>query len=136
MTFLIDTCALIFLTAEGDGSQDATMAIQNAYQNGEALYVSPISAWEIGLLVSKGRLRLSQSPHRWFELVMRRASLLLADMTTDVLVASSFLPDSPLRDPADKIIAATAREYDYTLLTRDRLLLSYADKGYLRAISC
>lgn len=136
MTLLVDTCALIFLTVEDDGSEAATTAIQNAYQTGEALCVSPISAWEIGLLVAKGRLKLPHSPHRWFELAMRRAGLALADLTTDVLVASSFLPESPLRDPADKIIAATAREYDYTLLTRDRLLLSYADKGYLRAISC
>jgi PIN domain nuclease of toxin-antitoxin system len=136
MTLLIDTCALIFLTSENDSSGAAAIAIQTAYEAGETLCVSPISAWEIGLLVSRGRLKLSQSPHRWFELAVQRASLMLAEMTTDVLVASSFLPESPLRDPADKIIAATAREYDYTLLTRDRLLLSYAEKGHLRAIPC
>jgi PIN domain nuclease of toxin-antitoxin system len=42
----------------------------------------------------------------------------------------------PPRDPADRIIAATARAFDMTLVTRDRPLLDYADAGHLKALAC
>ncbi|MFZ5739720.1 MAG: PIN domain-containing protein [Pseudomonadota bacterium] len=52
------------------------------------------------------------------------------------MVAFSFLPGFPHRDPADRIIAATAREYGYRLITRDRSLLAYAREGHIQALSC
>ena len=57
-------------------------------------------------------------------------------MPPELLILSSFLPGSPPRDPADRILAATAREFGYVLMTRDRLLLDYADQGHVRALSC
>jgi PIN domain nuclease of toxin-antitoxin system len=51
-------------------------------------------------------------------------------------MASSYLPGEPPRDPADRIIAATAREYGYCLVTRDRLLLEYADRGHIQVLVC
>jgi PIN domain nuclease of toxin-antitoxin system len=98
--------------------------------------VSPISAWEIGMLVARGRLNLLMSPLRWFDQVMERSGLSLAALTPDVLVAFSFLPGFPHRDPADRIIAATARKYGYRLITRDRSLLAYAREGHIQALAC
>jgi PIN domain nuclease of toxin-antitoxin system len=49
---------------------------------------------------------------------------------------SSFLPGKFPKDPADRIIAATAREHGYTVVTRDRALLDYAEQGYLSAVEC
>jgi PIN domain nuclease of toxin-antitoxin system len=49
---------------------------------------------------------------------------------------SSFLPGSIHNDPADRIIAATAREYGFTVMTRDRALLAYAAEGHLSALAC
>jgi PIN domain nuclease of toxin-antitoxin system len=60
----------------------------------------------------------------------------LADMSPDVLIASSFLPGKPPRDPADRILAATARDYGATLITRDRALLDYGAQGYISAVRC
>jgi PIN domain nuclease of toxin-antitoxin system len=57
-------------------------------------------------------------------------------MPPGVLIASSFLPGDMPADPADRIIAATAREYELRLVTRDRLLLAYAESGYCRALAC
>jgi predicted nucleic acid-binding protein len=34
------------------------------------------------------------------------------------------------------MLAATAREYDFTLMTRDEALLAYAGQGYLSALAC
>lgn len=136
MALLLDTCALIFYTSEDKSSRRAELAVNEAYRRGEALYISPISAWEIGQLAAGGKIRLPKQPHRWFDETIERARLSLCELTPSILIASSFLPDSPLRDPADKIIAATAREFDYTVLTSDRLLLDYARRGHLRAMPC
>jgi PIN domain nuclease of toxin-antitoxin system len=135
-SILVDTCALIFLTMNENQSGKAKAVIQKSYEAGETVFVSPISAWEIGLLVSRGQLNLSTSPLRWFNTIVETPGITIAGLPPEVLIASSFLPDAPFRDPADRIIAATAREYGFTLLTRDTQLLAYADKGHIRALPC
>lgn len=55
---------------------------------------------------------------------------------TDLLIAASFLPGKPPRDPVDRIIAATARDYGATLITRDRALLDYGENGHIRVVAC
>jgi PIN domain nuclease of toxin-antitoxin system len=133
---LLDTCALVWI-AEGDAiAQAASDALDAAYAADRSVLVCAISAWEIGMLMSRGRLTSLISPQVWFRRVLDTPSTRLADMTTDILIASSFLPGKPPRDPADRIIAATARENGYTLLTRDRLLLEYAEQGHIRALPC
>jgi PIN domain nuclease of toxin-antitoxin system len=52
------------------------------------------------------------------------------------LIASSFLPGKPPRDPADRIIAATARDLGATLVTRDRALLDYGSQGHIAVLEC
>ena len=60
----------------------------------------------------------------------------LADMSPDVLIASSYLPGKPPKDPIDRIIAATARELGATLMTRDRVLLEYGKQGHISILEC
>ncbi|HEY4858136.1 MAG TPA: type II toxin-antitoxin system VapC family toxin [Xanthobacteraceae bacterium] len=132
---LLDTCAAIWITTE-QISPEVMVAIDHAREDGEDIYLSPISAWEIGLLVARGRLNLAMSPERWFSRLLQAPGLQLADMPPEILIESSFLPGSPPRDPADRILAATARAYGYALVTRDRLLLNYAREGHMAAMSC
>jgi PIN domain nuclease of toxin-antitoxin system len=133
---LLDTCALIFLTLNESQAGKVRAAIKRSYEASVTVFVSPISAWEIGMLASLGRVNLYVSPLRWFDIVRETPGIALADMSPEVLIASSFLPDAPWRDPADRIMAATAREYGFTLMTRDKQLLAYADKGHIRALPC
>ena len=100
-----------------------------------ALMVSPITAWEVGMLVAKGRLALTMSPQDWFRAALD-AGIELAELTPEILIGSSSLPGPPLRDPADRIIAATARRFGYRLMTRDRPLLAFAESGQVAAIPC
>src|SRR5271170_5093992 len=115
-------------------SRESADAIQRSRDAGETIYVSPITAWELGLLVSRGRMNLQMTPERWFARLMEAPGLQLSDLPVSVLITSSFLPGTDLRDPADRIIAATAREYGYKVMTRDRPLLEYAERGHIRAI--
>lgn len=133
---LLDTCAAIWL-AEGETIADEAMAaIDHAGNTGGTVYVSPITAWEIGLLAARGRIAISVPPLTWFERLLAVPGVALADLSVAVLVASSYLPGTPPRDPADRMIAATARENGFKLITRDRLLLDYAEAGHIEAINC
>jgi len=132
---LLDTCAVIWLQAGSVFRPESEAALQEAQTIGTQVLVSPITAWEIGLLVSKGRLVLSLPPLTWFEQVLD-LGVDLAPLTPDILIASSQLPGPPLRDPADRIVAATARAMGYRLMTRDRPLLDFAASGQVAAIAC
>lgn len=133
---LLDTCAAIWVANKEPVADELVREIQRAETAGDVIFVSPVSAWEIGMLVSRGRISLPTSPDRWFASLLRAPSIRLLSLPPQVLIASSYLPGSPPNDPADRILAAAAREYGYTLVTRDRPLLSYADQGHLRALTC
>ncbi len=133
---LWDTCAAIWIYEKAQLSQAALDAIARAYREGAPSYVSPITAWEIGMLASRGRLQLLIRPERWFANLFEVPGVRLADMSPDVLIASSYLPGRPPKDPTDRIIAATARELGATLVTRDRALLGYGEQGHIAVVEC
>ncbi len=133
---LLDTCAAIWIANDQPIAKDARDAVVGALEAEEPVFVSPITAWEIGILASRGRISLRMSPEKWFERLLDQPGVTLADMSPRVLIASSFLPGAHPKDPADRIIAATAREYGFCVVTRDRRLLAYAQSGYCRALNC
>jgi PIN domain nuclease of toxin-antitoxin system len=133
---LLDTHAAIWITEDQPLASVAVEAINAAYRAGSAVFVSAITAWEVGLLVSRNRLSLVARPERWFQRLLAIPGVRLAELSPDVLIASSFLPGEPPRDPADRIILATARDLGATLITRDRLLLKYGEDGQVSTIPC
>jgi len=133
---LLDTCTLIFLTEKARLAVSAIETMQAASEGGGITYISPISAWEIGMLTSRGRLQLLIKPERWFANLFQVPGVLLADMSPDLLIASSYLPGKPPNDPTDRIIAATARDLGATLITRDRALLDYGKQGHIAVLEC
>jgi PIN domain nuclease of toxin-antitoxin system len=133
---LLDTHAAVWIVEDFPISTEAVEAINAAYQAESPVYVSAITAWEVGLLVSRNRLSLVAKPERWFQRLIATPGVRLADLSPDVLIASSFLPGDPPRDPADRIILATARDLGATLITRDRLLLKYGEDGQVSTIAC
>jgi PIN domain nuclease of toxin-antitoxin system len=133
---LLDTHAAVWITEDQPLAAAAAEAIDAAYRAGSTVFVSAITAWEIGLLVSRNRLSLVARPERWFQRLLAIPGVKLADLSPDILIASSFLPGEPPRDPADRIILATARDLGATLITRDRLLLKYGKDGQVSTIPC
>ena len=132
---LLDTCALIFLNEK---ARIAAAAIEEmrAAKEGGVTYISPISAWEVGMLVSRGRLQLLIRPERWFANLFDAPGVRIADMSPDLLIASSYLPGKPPKDPTDRILAATARELGAMLITRGRALLDYGKQGHVAVLEC
>jgi PIN domain nuclease of toxin-antitoxin system len=117
-------------------TKESRRAIQSAQKESLGVYVSPISAWEIGTLVTKRGLQLLMPADAWFELLLSLPGVRLAEMGPTVLIAAAYLPGIAPKDPADRIIAATAREYGLTILTRDGELIRYAAAGHFSAVKC
>jgi PIN domain nuclease of toxin-antitoxin system len=132
---LLDTNAAIWLSRD-ELKASASEKLDEAARVGVATYLSPITAWEVGLLVSRNRLSLGTTPQRWFARILAMPNVHLAELSPDILIASSFLPGKPPRDPADRILLATARDHGATLITRDRALLQYGAEGQVSTIAC
>lgn len=133
--FLLDTCAAIWFM-EAALPKRAVEALTEAYNQGLPTYVSPITAWEVGNLARKRRFKSSLAPNRWFERLMAAPGMILSHTPPEVLIASTELPSFPNSDPVDRILAATAREYGFEVVTRDAALLEYGKQGYLNVLEC
>ena len=133
---LLDTCAVIWI-ANGDPLREpAASGLREACADGGRLAVSPMTAWEVAMLASKGKIALSLAPVVWLDRFLGLPGVALAELPPPVLMASCALPGAPPADPVDRILAATARAFGYTLVTRDRHLLAYGGEGHVRVMEC
>ncbi|MBI2433999.1 MAG: type II toxin-antitoxin system VapC family toxin [Candidatus Hydrogenedentes bacterium] len=85
-------------------------------------WLSPISVWELGILVDRGRITLEQPLRRWVAEAAKTFPVREAPLTREIALKSIEL-ELPHRDPADRFIAATALVYGLTLITCDRVLM-------------
>lgn len=133
---LLDTCAAIWFAEGADIAPAAASVFESALAGRMEVLVSPITAWEIGLLVSRKRYKAAVDVPRWFDLLRENGRFGLADMSPAILAKSSFLPGDFHADPADRILVATAREHGHVIMTRDNRILTYADQGHVQAMKC
>jgi PIN domain nuclease of toxin-antitoxin system len=96
-------------------------------------YLSPISCWEVGLLVASKQLILDSPIEELWDRNTSQDTCRIAELTGLILFDSTRLPGDLHRDPSDRILAATARSKHLTLVTRDWRLLDYAKQGHLLA---
>jgi PIN domain nuclease of toxin-antitoxin system len=136
LTLLLDTHTAIWLVRNERVARAAEEAINAVHETDGTLLVSPITAWEVGLLVSLRRLDLFATPQRWFARLMSIPNVRAAELSPEILIAASFLPGKPPRDPADRILLATARDLGATLVTRDRAILAYGESGQVSTLAC
>lgn len=133
--YLLDTCALLWLLEKADLDKAALEQIDAAARN-SSLWVSPISAWEVGVLSARGQLVLSMPVETWFDQILELPGVGLAELRPGIFIDSTSLPGDPPGDIADQLMVAAARAYGLTLVTRDKALLDYAARGYIQAMAC
>ncbi|MBL6938609.1 MAG: type II toxin-antitoxin system VapC family toxin [Alphaproteobacteria bacterium] len=132
---LLDTCAIMWLV-EGLLGEPGETILAERYAKGETIYVSPFTAWEIGAKASRGGFRSALTPEAWLTRAVALPGIAFAGLSPRLLLDSWSLPGRMIKDPADRIVAATAREYGYTVMTRDAALLDYGKQGYLSVVEC
>ncbi len=137
---LLDTCAVIWL-ANGDPLAPRALAAIVAAGLGDGVYVSPVSAWEIGLLSRPwlGREpgpRFLPDPKTWFSRVLAGPGIRQAALTPEIAIDASYLPGELHGDPGGRLLIATARHFGMPIVTRDWRIIDYAEAGCVRAIAC
>ena len=134
---LLDTHTALWWAAGAEQlNKLARDAITSAVASRKHVLISPITAWEVALATSRGRVRLAVDPGDWYRQFLGLPGFFEVALSADVLVASENLPGVFHRDPADRFLVATARHYRARLVTRDRKILDYAAAGHVLALAC
>jgi PIN domain nuclease of toxin-antitoxin system len=107
-----------------------SLRIAKALQNpSNEKWLSPISVWELRILVEKGRVKLNMDFEKWIAQALIEFSPREAPLTTEVVLAMSKI-HLPHRDPADAFLAATAKVFQLTLVTADTRLRTSKDVSF------
>jgi PIN domain nuclease of toxin-antitoxin system len=116
---LVDTHVVVWLAFDQDQiSRKARAAIDNARRNGDGLAISDITLLELATLASKGRIQLDISLESFLQEV--EARFVVLPISGRACVRAIGLPAAYPKDPADRIIGATALVEGLSLLTADR----------------
>ena len=116
---LVDTHVVVWLAFDQDQiSRKARAAIDDARKNADGLAISDITLLELATLASKGRIRLDISLESFLQEVESRFVVL--PISGRACARAMGLPASYPKDPADRIIGATALVEGLSLLTADR----------------
>ena len=120
MRYLLDTHIWLWsLLAPEHLARRVVRALENRENE---LWLSPISTWELLVLVKKNRVRLNKDVEDWIHEAMSTVPLTEAPLTHEVALETHHIK-LPHRDPADAFLAATARVFDLTLITSDEHLI-------------
>ena len=123
MTLLLDTHVWLWAVEAPDKLGPRTKAL--LLKSSNDLLVSAISALEIARLCLDERMIFSVSPKKWIEDSTRDLLLQHANVGYAIAVEAYSLPDPFHRDPVDRVLVATARSHQATLLTADERILAY-----------
>jgi len=124
MNLLLDTHVLVWAESLDDrlGPQTRALLLDPA----NTLFVSPISTLELSRLIALSRLQLRKSLQDWFTSARRHLAFQDAPFSHSAAIDSYQLPAAFHKDPADRMLVATARELGCPLLTADDLILGYS----------
>jgi PIN domain nuclease of toxin-antitoxin system len=87
--------------------------------------IASISIWEFAMMVARGRIEIKMTAEQWLDYAVHKTGLRVLELTPKIAIESCELPGDFHRDPADRIIVATARVHGATLVTRDQKILGY-----------
>ena len=124
---IIDTHVLVWFVS-GDNSQlsiPAKNAIEKTINEDSEVIISSISAWEIAMLIEKGRLVLSMDVESWIKETAQVDGFRFVAVDNEIGIKSTKLPGDFHKDPADRIIVATARKLAVPLVTADEKIITY-----------
>ncbi len=123
MTFLLDTHVWIWSQEQPEKLGRRTTRLITDLRN--ALYVSTASTLEIARLLEQGTIALSGSIGSWVAETLEALSCQTIEISHPIVIGAYSLPGDFHKDPADRLLVATARIHEMTLLTMDERILRY-----------
>lgn len=119
---LLDTHAWLWLCLDPRKlSTAATRAIRQAVNDG-GLAIASITLWEVAMMVARGRVIPQGTPEAWLDALIDRSGVVVKEITPVVATLATHFPADFPSDPADRLIAATARADGLALVSRDAAL--------------
>ncbi|MBN3855311.1 type II toxin-antitoxin system VapC family toxin [Paraburkholderia sp. Ac-20340] len=123
---VLDTHALVWwATGDKELSRKARSVIERELDGGQ-IVISAISGWEIAMLVQREKLVLTMEVGAWLSTVAEIDAVHFLPVDVEVGLKSVDLPGEFHKDPADRMIVATARKLAAPLVTRDEKIRAYA----------
>jgi PIN domain nuclease of toxin-antitoxin system len=123
---VLDTHALVWwVSADPTLSKKAKAAIERELVGGEII-ISSISAWEIAMLVEREKLVLSMDVSSWLDTISAIEAVRFMPVDVEIATKSVDLPGEFHKDPANRMIVATARKLAVPLVTKDEKIRAYA----------
>jgi PIN domain nuclease of toxin-antitoxin system len=124
---VLDTHAFVWW-ASGNQEQLSSPALSaiNGELDGGHLIVSSISCWELAMLVARDRISLSMDVTEWLKVVAQVEAVRFVPVDNDIAVKSVELPGDFHKDPADRIIVATARQLGVPVVSADDKIRQYS----------
>ena len=131
---LLDTHVWIwFEKAEPLVSPASRRRIEDAFRR-DRLFIASISLLEVANQFRRKRIALPVTLNQFFHDTLSKPGLRVKDLTPEIALETSALPPTFHGDPADRLIAATARVEDLTLCTHDKTLLLFGKQGLFRTL--
>jgi PIN domain nuclease of toxin-antitoxin system len=123
VNLLLDTCSVIFVAQDPDRLSKATREL--LVDSSNAVFASVVTAGELACLADRKKIVLPRHWKSWFRDCVERNGWNLLPLTIEIMEEAYSLPDPIHRDPVDRILIASSRLEEMTLVTTDRLILDY-----------
>jgi len=123
MKLLLDTCCIVWAISEPSSLSKTAKALLTSDES--EICVSAISAAEIACAAERGRIVIDRHWKKWFRYYVGLNEWQVEDITLEIMEEAYSLPESFHADPADRVMVATARLKNYTILTADKRILAY-----------
>lgn len=130
---ILDTHVLIWAVQDNPrlGRQAAAIIEKSAAET--TILIPAICAWEVAGVEKRGKVVFPGGCLSWFRRILDAPAFTLAALELEIAMASVTMEWSH-KDPADRIITATALYWNMPLVTADETILAYAEEGHVRAI--
>lgn len=128
---LLDTHVWIWAM---QGSSTLTDEFAKAFERilkGNGVLISPMSIWEIGMLVEKRRIDLDMDVMDWIDQSLDIPGIELTPITPRIAIQSSRLAGTVHGDPVDRLLISTAHEENAILVTCDEKILHYGKDKFI-----
>ncbi len=122
---VLDTHVWIWWVSNPERLSDNAEKFVDAAMLKKAVYLSSISSWEVALLVANDRLALTMDVRDWIAKTEALPFVNFVPVDNAIAIKSIYLPEPLHRDPADRIIIATALTLGAALLTTDEKIMNY-----------
>jgi PIN domain nuclease of toxin-antitoxin system len=128
-SLLLDTHIVLWLDSGNPSLKEQTRRkIDECWRAGGTILLSAVSAWEIALLVDSQRIALDLRPADWIARFLDRPGFAPAPLTPESAARAYDMKPFAHRDPADRLLMATATELHCPLVSYDRNIAHFAKR--------